>query len=60
MSRDIVKVDASTHEISCGGVEGALGHPVVYYSFDGVDEITCEYCSRIFTKKTVKRRVRKA
>lgn len=51
---EIFKVDADTHRIACDGGKGALGHPKVYYSFDGADEVTCGYCDRLFTKKNRK------
>ena len=37
--------------VSCDGGGGALGHPKVYYSFDGADCIDCEYCGRRFVKR---------
>jgi uncharacterized Zn-finger protein len=44
----LVKNDAD--RIACDG-GGALGHPKVWYSFDGLDEIVCGYCDRLFTKR---------
>ena len=45
----IVEADASG--VKCNGGSVALGHPEVYYSFDdGVTEIACGYCGRIFIK----------
>lgn len=46
---EIFLVEASAHQVCCNG-GGALGHPKVYYTFDGVDEVTCGYCDRLFTK----------
>lgn len=49
---EIIVVDADMHEVSCdGGSEisgGALGHPKVWYSFDGSDNVECKYCDRMF------------
>lgn len=44
----IVENDASS--VSCDGGGGALGHPLVYYSFDGKDAVDCGYCDRRFMK----------
>lgn len=45
------RVDADTDEVSCDGGGGPLGHPIVWYSFDGQDQVECGYCDRLFTKK---------
>jgi len=37
--------------MSCDGGGGALGHPMVWYSFDGQDTTECGYCDRLFVKK---------
>lgn len=47
---EIITVDPGAKDVSCDG-GGALGHPRVWYSFDGRDEIVCGYCDRLFTKK---------
>lgn len=47
---EIIKVDSSTESVSCNGGGGALGHPKVWYSFDGQDSVKCGYCDRIFTR----------
>lgn len=47
----LVPHDAET--IACNGGGGALGHPKVYYTFHGQDEVVCGYCDRVFTKKEV-------
>ncbi len=51
---EIYKVEKSVKEVVCDGRQGALGHPKVYYNLDGIDEVTCSYCSAIFTKKNRK------
>lgn len=48
-SREIVQVDDGTETVDCGG-GGALGHPLVYLSFDDADVVDCYYCSRRFAK----------
>ncbi len=48
---EIIKVDKNADGVSCDGGMGALGHPTVYYSFDGKTTITCGYCDREFVKK---------
>lgn len=49
---ETIIVDNDADEVSCDGGGGALGHPKVWYSFDGGDEVECGYCDRLFTKKT--------
>ncbi|MCF8496680.1 MAG: zinc-finger domain-containing protein [Alphaproteobacteria bacterium] len=41
---------SDTDEVSCDGGGGALGHPVVWYSFDGGNAVECGYCDRLFRK----------
>ncbi len=45
-----ITLPAGTDEVACDGGLGPLGHPVVYYSFDGKDTIDCGYCDRAFTR----------
>lgn len=48
---DLIAVDLSTDQVSCDGGNGALGHPRVWYTFDeGVRQVTCLYCDRVFVK----------
>ena len=47
---DIITVDDDAAQVSCDGGGGALGHPKVWYTFDGTDEVECGYCDRLFTK----------
>lgn len=47
---EIFLVAADAHQVCCNGGGGALGHPKVYYTFDGQPEVTCGYCDRVFTK----------
>ncbi len=49
---EIFLVPESMHQVACDG-GGTAGHPKVYYSFDGQDEVVCGYCDRLFTKKSV-------
>lgn len=44
-------VDADADQVSCDGGGGPLGHPVVWYSFDGQDTAECGYCDRRFIKR---------
>jgi uncharacterized Zn-finger protein len=50
---EVFLVPEEKHQVSCNGGEGSLGHPRVYYTFDGQDEVVCGYCDRLFTKKHV-------
>ena len=47
---EIIEVSADTDEVSCDGGGGPLGHPLVYYSFDGRTQVECGYCDRCFVK----------
>lgn len=58
---EILLVPAGLHQIACNGqphdpnalaVPGG-GHPKVYYTFDGQDQVVCAYCDRLFTKTPV-------
>lgn len=48
---EILFVEDGTDVVSCDGGGGALGHPVVYYSFNGRDRVECGYCDRVFIRK---------
>jgi len=50
---EILLVPEHMPQVSCNGGGGALGHPKVFYTFDGQDEVVCGYCDRLFTKKHV-------
>ena len=47
---ETIRVPAGTDEVMCDGGLGALGHPAVWYSFDGRDKCECHYCDRVFLK----------
>lgn len=49
---EVIAVPAHADEVACDGGSAALGHPLVYYSFDRKDEVSCGYCGRVFTKKS--------
>lgn len=48
---EIFHVPEDRHQVACDGGGGALGHPKVYYTFDGQQEVVCGYCDRLFTRK---------
>ena len=48
---EIITVDPSTETICCDGGQDGLGHPAVYYTFNGENKIVCSYCSKTFIKK---------
>lgn len=50
---ETILVDDDSDEVSCDGGGGALGHPKVWYTFDGQDSVACGYCDRLFLKKRV-------
>lgn len=45
-----IKVDSHADGVSCDGGNGALGHPKVWFNFDGKDKVDCSYCDRVFVK----------
>ena len=51
---DQLRVDVPAHAdgVSCDGGSVALGHPKVYYRFDGQNVVRCGYCDRIFVKSS--------
>ncbi len=48
---EIIEVDAHAETVGCDGGGGALGHPMVYYSFGTRDAVDCGYCGRRFVKR---------
>ena len=52
---EVIVVENDVDEVSCDGGGGALGHPKVWYSFDGADLAECKYCDRVFVKKRSKK-----
>ena len=50
MDEEIIKVEPNIETISCDGGEDSLGHPTVYYTFNGQDKIVCGYCGKIYIK----------
>ena len=48
---EIIEVDKDTDQVCCDGGNGVLGHPIVWYSFDGNDVVECLYCDRCFVKE---------
>lgn len=48
---ELIIVENDADGVSCDGGGGALGHPQVWYSFDGQDANECGYCDRLFVKK---------
>lgn len=46
--------DNDADGVSCDGGGGPLGHPVVWYTFNGQDGVECGYCDRLFVKKRAK------
>ncbi len=53
---EIIIVDDHADGVKCDGGGGALGHPLVWYSFDGQDHVECGYCDRVFVKESARSR----
>lgn len=53
---EVIAVDDDAAEIVCDGGDSVLGHPKVWYSFDGQDHVECGYCDRIFVKNRARGR----
>jgi len=49
IEQETITVDTNADGVSCDG-GGALGHPKVFYNFDGQSSVECGYCDRIFIK----------
>lgn len=49
---EVIMVPADADEVSCDGGGGALGHPKVWYTLDGLAMVECGYCDRQFIKQT--------
>ena len=48
---ETITVDDDQEAVGCDGGGGALGHPMVYYSFGSRDWVECQYCGRRFVKQ---------
>ena len=46
-----IKVEANTETICCDGDADSLGHPTVYFTFDGQNTIVCNYCGKTYIKE---------
>lgn len=53
---EIILVDDHADGVICDGGGGALGHPQVWYTFDGQDHVDCGYCDRLFVKQSAKKK----
>lgn len=49
---EMIVVAADADQVSCDGGGGSLGHPLVYYTFDGRDTVECGYCDRAFARRS--------
>ncbi|MES2728767.1 MAG: zinc-finger domain-containing protein [Pseudomonadota bacterium] len=49
---ETIAVSGDADQVSCDGGGGPLGHPLVYYTFDGSDTVTCGYCDRVFVRQS--------
>ncbi len=47
---EIINVAPDVDQVVCDGGGGPLGHPQVWYNFDGRDHASCHYCGRKFVK----------
>lgn len=48
---ETIEVDTHAETVGCDGGGGALGHPMVYYSFGTNTAVDCGYCGRRFVKR---------
>ena len=53
---ELIIVDDRADGVKCDGGGGALGHPLVWYSFAGQDYVECGYCDRVFVKESARSR----
>ena len=47
---ETIQVASDANQVVCDGGIGPLGHPQVWYSFDGKSSVSCHYCGRQFVK----------
>ncbi|MCB9979200.1 MAG: zinc-finger domain-containing protein [Rhodospirillales bacterium] len=47
---ETISVGSDIDTVCCNGGGGALGHPAVYYTFNGHPRVECLYCDRVFVK----------
>ncbi len=47
---EIITIAEDADEVCCDGGGGALGHPVVWYTFEADGTATCGYCDRQYVK----------
>ena len=47
---ETISVPKNASQVKCDGGGGPLGHPAVYYTFDGKSQVECMYCDRVFVK----------
>ncbi|MGH1456083.1 MAG: zinc-finger domain-containing protein [Alphaproteobacteria bacterium] len=47
---ETIKINPHADGVSCDGGNGSLGHPKVWYTFDGANQVECGYCDRLFVK----------
>ncbi len=48
---ETITIESDADEVSCDGGGGALGHPMVWYSFASTPQVECGYCDRLFVRK---------
>lgn len=48
---ETIAVDPHADGVSCDGGNGALGHPKVWFGFDGQNSVECPYCDRLFIRE---------
>lgn len=51
LAPEIIVVGPDADEVCCDGGNEAMGHPNVWYSFDGQKQVKCGYCDRLFIKQ---------
>ena len=56
---ETIIIDDQADGVSCDGGGGALGHPVVWYSFADKDVAECMYCDRVFVKERAAKEYKK-
>lgn len=49
---EVIEISSDADEVSCDGGGGTMGHPKVWYTFDGQSRVECGYCDRLFLKKS--------
>jgi uncharacterized Zn-finger protein len=44
-------IEVKGDKVGCDGGGGALGHPLIYMTFDDTGQVDCPYCGRRYIRR---------